>query len=186
MVVPKNRPDTTTVYQDKIQWYNLQIATWKQVLANNEMAKVTAIENHDKWFDKNYSIDSGTAFESSVTNDTTTSHTNSTEWNTVISAAYGNETKISGVGVTFTDNVEVNTGGHWSDDTGTTHTTTTSYSIVETGDDDSHTIRRIQGSRRFRRHLCDTRWPHKLPLRGSGSDQVLQAGYGNQCRDLRR
>jgi hypothetical protein len=140
MVVPKNRPDTTTVYQDKIQWYNLQIATWKQVLANNEMAKVTAIENHDKWFDKNYSIDSGTAFESSVTNDTTTSHTNSTEWNTVISAAYGNETKISGVGVTFTDNVEVNTGGHWSDDTGTTHTTTTSYSIVETGDDDSHTF----------------------------------------------
>jgi hypothetical protein len=139
MVVPKNI-DKKKYYQDKILWYNEQIAAWKKILYDNEKAKVMAINDRNTWLDKNYSIDSGATLESSVTNDTTKTHNNSEEWNTTIVGEYANETKICGTGVTFTDHLEVDTGGSWSQESSTSRQTTTSFNIVETGDDDSHTI----------------------------------------------
>ena len=47
------------VYEDSVLWCNEQVRRWKEVLAQNERAKVTAIEDPSKYLLKNYSFDAG-------------------------------------------------------------------------------------------------------------------------------
>ncbi len=54
------------VYTDSVLWYNEQIELWTQILANNEKAKVTAIEDQSTYLDKNVSFDAGVVIENSI------------------------------------------------------------------------------------------------------------------------
>ena len=56
---------------DSVEWYNTQIKIWKELLANNEKAKVTAKKDRSTYLKDNYSISSGGSFTSTLVNDTT-------------------------------------------------------------------------------------------------------------------
>ena len=56
---------------DSVEWYNTQIKIWKELLANNEKAKVTAKKDRSTYLEDNYSISSGGSFTSTLMNDTT-------------------------------------------------------------------------------------------------------------------
>jgi hypothetical protein len=139
MVLPENA-DTTKHYLDKVNWCNQQIANWKRIMASNERAKLTAIDNPKKWLQNNYSIDSGASLEMSVQNDSIMSFKEEENFETLFVLGYSNDFKIKGTGVNITDKTETGGGGNWTQGTDSTSHATTGFSIVETGDDDSHTI----------------------------------------------
>src|SRR5574344_1393654 len=127
-------------YQDSVQWINNQIETWKNTLADNEKAKVTAIKNRTKWRDKNYSFDSGAAIEASSTSESSTTVETNTSIQVSVYAGLSTSVDICGTGtdielkVTNTSNTTAGKGST------TTNTVTTGYSLVETGDDDALTV----------------------------------------------
>ena len=59
IILPKDwkSRDDMKVYQDMVNFYNQQIAGWKQQLAKNEKAKVDAIQARNDYLIKNYTID---------------------------------------------------------------------------------------------------------------------------------
>ena len=82
-----NTLNTNYNVQDTIAWYNAQIKAWEQILANNEEAKVKAIENRKDYLRNNYSFDTGSSISSSTL--TSTSKDFTVTSNTAITAILG-------------------------------------------------------------------------------------------------
>ncbi len=123
-------------YQDMVNFYNLQIKRWQKELSKNEEAKVTAIQNRDKWLKQNHSFDAGTTITETVTNDTTytTIDSGEEEVNVIVGVETGYRFSGVGLGVEFTENIGITvTEEREKNDQ---YTLTTSYSLVEDGDDD--------------------------------------------------
>ncbi len=127
-------------YSDTVQYYNVQISTWKQHLANNEMMKVKAINNRDKWLVQNKSFDSGSSYSSSVTNDTVSSTTYGTT--TELSAVYklSGGAKFDGVGVSASTSTTSTSSYQYTTGSEEATSQTIAYTLEEDGDDDALTI----------------------------------------------
>ena len=123
-------------YQDMVNFYNLQIQRWKNELKKNEETKVTAIENRDKWLKQNHSFDAGATITESITTETTESRLNTEvqEINAIIGAETGYRFTGLGLSVQLTETVGVTTTEEQQRDE--QEVLTTSYSLVEDGDDD--------------------------------------------------
>lgn len=125
---------------DTIAWFNAQISAWRQVLANNEKAKVEAIKNRDKFLRNNYSFDAGASVSTSTA--TTTSKDFTVESNTSIvfvgGLAKGFSINQAGVDLEVT----TRTGGAVTTSDGSTEEQAmeVGFSLVEDGDDDALSI----------------------------------------------
>ena len=125
---------------DSVAYYNMQIDTWVQHLANNEKAKVQAINNREKWLVQNKSIDGGSTYTSTVTNDKETSNTYGTTTEATLTLKVSAGTHFNGIGVTAQS--ETTSTSSYQYTTGSSETTsqTISYTLAEDGDDDVLTI----------------------------------------------
>ena len=140
MILPKILKNDDA-YIDQVLWYNEQISLWERTLAANEKAKVEAIENPSKYFDVNYSFDSGAVLEASTT--LCYSETNVEEKTFELLGVIGANASIdtrSGVGVAVSLRTE--TGGRTTSSSldGLEFCFTTGYALVEDGDDDALTV----------------------------------------------
>ena len=132
--------DGMQVTEDSVAWCNDQADRWIKLLKQNEKAKVTAIQNRDKYWKKNISFDSGVPVSGSSSNShsTSSSHGFSYTINDEVNVSFG--IKILGHG-----NRETVTGGYsyardsiWSEANDTV--TTFSYTLAETGTLDALTV----------------------------------------------
>ena len=136
MVLPAKR-DAKTAYQDMVLWYNEQIKLWKQTLADNEKAKVTAINDRDKWLDENVSFDAGAIVEASSSNCSGSSTTIEREVETLVVLGLETGFEVNKTGVDLS--MKTTTGVSYSGSTTSSSQTcvSTGYSLVEDGDDDA-------------------------------------------------
>ncbi len=125
------------VFQDTVKYFNEQVKMWKQQLANNEQAKVTAISEREKYIDKNYSFDSGASV--SVTHSKKNHHDATHSLTTEMTIIGGSESRlVVHPGVAVTENVfkitnntyfsGIETWGNTSDST-----KSISYTLQESG-----------------------------------------------------
>ncbi|OYP61876.1 LamG-like jellyroll fold domain-containing protein [Prevotella sp. P3-122] len=125
---------------DTITWFNSQISAWKQVLANNEKAKVKAIENRSDYLRDNYSFDAGSSLTSSTT--TTSSKDFTVTSNTSILAVVGGATgfQVNSTGIEVEASTE--TGGSVMTSDGSTEESSmeVGFTLAESGDDDALTV----------------------------------------------
>lgn len=92
------------IFQDTVKYFNEQVKMWKQQLANNEKAKVTAISEREKYIDKNYSFDSGASV--SVTHTKKNHHDATHSMTTEATIIGGSESKVVvNPGAVVTENV---------------------------------------------------------------------------------
>ena len=155
-LVPDNDPDfgkegkykmidptdaaTVKYVRDSVSYYNMQIATWVQHLANNEKAKVKAMNNRNKWLVQNKSIDGGSTYTSTVTNDTINSDTYGTTTEAEVKFKVSAGTKFNGIGVTATSETTSTSSYQYTTGSETATSQTISYTLAEDGDDDVLTI----------------------------------------------
>lgn len=126
--------------QDMVCFYNAQVSGWKQILANNEAAKVAAIQARNKYLDQNHSFDAGSSFAYTVTNDHTFDYTDTrtTVGLFVTDQAKGFEAK--GCGFELEHHFEE---GGLNEESGSkidNNTTTFGYVLAENGSSDALTI----------------------------------------------
>ncbi|WP_162164197.1 LamG domain-containing protein [Xylanibacter brevis] len=138
MILPEDYKNNN--YQDKVNFYNLQINKWENELRKNEEAKVTAIQNSTKYLKENHSFDAGASITVSTTNEKASTTKNEEEQE--INAIIGLETGFRFTGVGLGVHVEEKVGVTITEEQETeeTETVTTSYSLVEDGDDDYLTV----------------------------------------------
>ena len=131
---------TVKYVRDSVSYYNMQIATWVQHLANNEKAKVQAINNRNKWLVQNKSIDGGSTYTSTVTNDTINSDTYGTTTEAEVKFKVSAGTKFNGIGVTATSETTSTSSYQYTTGSETATSQTIGYTLAEDGDDDVLTI----------------------------------------------
>lgn len=125
----------TEIYEDRVNWYNLQIAAWTRILADNERAKLDAIRNRDEYLKDNYSFDGGAGVDES----TETSH--SRQWNTEVleqlKLSVGAETGFRLCGLGLTASVKTTEGEEFGQTHGGTVETSTTFDfhLAEEGSD---------------------------------------------------
>lgn len=136
MLLPMDYENDKDGLQDMVNFYNMQIKRWERELYKNEEAKVTAINNREKWLRENHSFDAGASITMSVAEDTLDVYTDTDvdEINAVLGTESGY--RFSGVGLAL--KIEEKIGRTFVDDT--THTSMNSevmsYTLMEDGDDD--------------------------------------------------
>lgn len=130
----------TEAYIDSVSYYNMQIDAWVQHLANNEKAKLKAIGNRDKWLVQNKSIDGGSSYTATVTNDTVNTDTYGSTTQLKMKYKVVGGAKFDGIGLSATSET-LNTSCYQYT-TGSTEASsqTISYTLAEDGDDDALTI----------------------------------------------
>ena len=134
------KPSEDKVYADMVNYYNQQIANWERQLAYNEEIKVKAINNRRRYLDTNQSFDSGTFIDSEVTQENTTGKTTSDGFDVGLLVGSGTSVSIFGQDVDISFQTTTTAGEQWEKSNEVTNTTTTGYSLVETGDDDALSI----------------------------------------------
>ena len=140
MILPVNYLETHEGAQDMIKYYNTQVKRWEKELMLNEKAKVTAIQDRNKWFKKNYSFSAGGSVTETVeTEDATTIYDEQTdEVNAVLGTEFGY--RFSGLGLSVKANEKIGRTFNAGTDTETVTTTTTSFTLAEDGEDDYMTV----------------------------------------------
>ena len=122
-------------YNDTIAFYNAQISGWQQTLANNERAKVTALENRKDYLVTNVSFDSGSSVEGS----TTTTNSHNTEDNYTIDSrvilGFSTDTEVGGFGLDIKASSASTLGYQTSQNNGTEDTRTVGYVIADANND---------------------------------------------------
>ena len=99
MVIPEEwKIKEEFVAEDKVQWCNNQIDSWKQTIANNERDKVKSMANVKNWL-RNVSFDGGSSYTYTNKNDTTTvdKFTHSHTLGGIIKVGATNKDEASGV-----------------------------------------------------------------------------------------
>ncbi|MGX8697972.1 MAG: LamG-like jellyroll fold domain-containing protein, partial [Prevotella sp.] len=133
-------PAVKPFYTDMVKYYNEQVANWEYQMARNEKAKVTAITERRHWLEANQSFDSGTFIDSEVSTEFTAGHSTSNTFNTSLIVGGGTSVSIFGQDVDISLQSTTTAGSQWEESTEATRTTTTGYSLVETGDDDALSV----------------------------------------------
>lgn len=127
---------TVKFVRDSVSYYNTQINTWIQHLANNEKTKVQAINNRNKWLEQNKSIDGGSTYTSTVTNDTINTDTYGTTTEAELKFKISAGTKFNGVGFTASSETTSTSSYQYTTGSETATSQTISYTLAEDGDDD--------------------------------------------------
>ncbi|MBQ3630309.1 MAG: hypothetical protein II949_03640, partial [Prevotella sp.] len=99
MVIPEEwKIKEEFVAEDKVQWCNNQIDSWKQTIANNERDKVKSMANVKNWL-RNVSFDGGSSYTYTNKNDETTvdKFTHSHTLGGIIKLGSTNKDEASGV-----------------------------------------------------------------------------------------
>lgn len=99
MVIPEEwKIKEKFVAEDKVQWCNNQIDSWKQTIANNERDKVKSMANVKNWL-RNVSFDGGSSYTYTNKNDETTvdKFTHSHTLGGIIKLGSTNKDEASGV-----------------------------------------------------------------------------------------
>ena len=99
MVIPEEWKQKDGFYaEDKVQWCNNQIDSWKQTIANNERDKVKSMANVKNWL-RNVSFDGGSSYTYTNKNDETTvdKFTHSHTLGGIIKLGATNKDEASGV-----------------------------------------------------------------------------------------
>ena len=133
-IAPKTLKDGA-LYEDSVIWITTQIKNWKTYIEQNEMEKVKAYQNRDRYLKKNYSFDGGSSVTYTEECDTTTSH--SYEWTCGAGVVAENTTGFEASGFGFEIALEDETvgGKHDSDDKDTLRISSFSYTLAEEGSD---------------------------------------------------
>lgn len=144
MVLPKSAYNGSQlkddyVASDTIAWYNAQISAWTQVLANNEKAKVTAIENAE-YKRTNYSFDAGSSVSSSTQSVNSKDFTVESETSLLIVGSGKLGFAFDGKGVEVLTKDEKGGGATTSDGSTEESSREVGFSLVETGDADALSI----------------------------------------------
>ena len=144
MVLPKSAYNGSQlkddyVASDTIAWYNAQISAWTQVLANNEKAKVTAIENAE-YKRTNYSFDAGSSVSSSTQSVNSKDFTVESETSLLIVGSGKLGFAFDGNGVEVLTKDEKGGGATTSDGSTEESSREVGFSLVETGDADALSI----------------------------------------------
>lgn len=144
MVLPKSAYNGSQlkddyVASDTIAWYNAQISAWTQVLANNEKAKVTAIENAE-YKRTNYSFDAGSSVSSSTQSVNSKDFTVESETSLLIVGSGKLGFAFDGNGVEVFTKEEKGGGATTSDGSTEESSREVGFSLVETGDADALSI----------------------------------------------
>ena len=134
------QPADKPFYTDMVKYYNEQVANWEYQMAKNEEAKVTAISDRRRWLEANQSFDSGTFIDSEVSTEFTSGNSTSNTFNTSLIVGGGTSVSIFGQDVDISLQSTTTAGSQWEGSTETTRSTTTGYSLVETGDDDALSV----------------------------------------------
>lgn len=144
MVLPKSAYNGSQLKDDymasdTIAWFNAQISAWTQVLANNEKAKVTAIENSE-YKRTNYSFDAGTSVSSSTQSVNSQDFTVESETSLIVVGGAKVGFKVDKNGFEVVSRIE--SGGGTITTDGSTEETSreVGFSLVETGDADALSI----------------------------------------------
>lgn len=99
-------PSKDGKYIDRVASYNSSIEIWTQWLSANEEAKVTAIDERDKYLHKNYSLDGGTSLtyetESSHSGSGTLDFSASANWSVTVQAEKEGKRTIRDLSATLT------------------------------------------------------------------------------------
>ena len=105
---------TDFVAEDKVAWCNNQIENWQKVLYNNEYDKVTAIENRDKYWQRNISFDGGSGYSYTARNDTTkvVKHNYSHNLGGIVKGGFS--TKNTAASIQFKTKMSVDTENGWA------------------------------------------------------------------------
>ena len=125
---------------DMVMFYNNSIKNWEMHLAENEKQKVDVYQYRDEFLKKNVSFDAGSTVTMTQTSEVTNSvYKDKTTMGLVRgSIAFG--TKINWHGFETIISEEAGGGTHIATDSTTTESTTFSYTLQETGDDDALTV----------------------------------------------
>lgn len=148
MILPSNaanaKDSTGTkgrVYQDMVRWYNQQIKLWKNLLAENEMAKKEAKDNRSQYLIENTSFSAGTTIENSVSVTTGKEKTVTQQYEVL--AVVGGETGFdvnNSTGLTVTVQTTTGTRQTVAIGSGSEETKTMGYTLKEDGDDDALSV----------------------------------------------
>ena len=111
-VVPESWESKEYVEEDKVQWCNDQIESWRKALSDNEEDKVLAMANHDNWR-RNISFDGGSSYTYTSKNDTTHTHKVSYSHNLGYMLKLGYSSKTQAF-VTFKSTFSLDTENGWS------------------------------------------------------------------------
>lgn len=131
--------DPTKSCSDQIVWYNDQIENWQKWLAVNEEEKVRAYEDRDE-NTKNYSFDAGSSITYTATNENGKGKQYENNFTGLAHVIGRTGFQIAGVGITATVTTDTGGGIHTSGEEIETETSTFSYTLAETGDDDAITV----------------------------------------------
>lgn len=131
--------DPTKSCSDEIVWYNDQIENWQKWLAVNEEEKVRAYEDRDE-NTKNYSFDAGSSITYTATNENGKGKQYENNFTGLAHVIGRTGFQIAGVGITATVTTDTGGGIHTSGEETKTETSTFSYTLAETGDDDAITV----------------------------------------------
>lgn len=131
--------DPTKSCSDEIVWYNDQIENWQKWLAVNEEEKVRAYEERDE-NTKNYSFDAGSSITYTATNENGKGKQYENNFTGLAHVIGRTGFQIAGVGITATVTTDTGGGIHTSGEETDTETSTFSYTLAETGDDDAITV----------------------------------------------
>ena len=119
------------IYQDMVNFYNLQVHKWEIQLARNEKTKVNAIDNRSETIIDNYSLSAGASISESFTSSDSEgiSERDVDGFNIVIGDEFGFYFGGFGVGV----DVSTTNGGQWVDQTSesVSRTSTVAYNLVD-------------------------------------------------------
>lgn len=131
--------DPTKSCSDQIVWYNDQIENWQKWLAVNEEEKVRAYEDRDE-NTKNYSFDAGSSITYTATNENGKGKQYENNFTGLAHVVGRTGFQIAGVGLTATVTTDTGGGIHTSGEETDTETSSFSYTLAETGDDDAITV----------------------------------------------
>ena len=98
-VIPEAWKNTNKVVEDKVAWCNNQIASWKQVLSNNEKDKVEAINTDQRYWKRNISFDGGSNYTYTEKKDTTVTKTFSHTHNVGVIKTLGSKVTMDNTGI---------------------------------------------------------------------------------------
>ena len=131
--------DPTKSCSDEIVWYNDQIENWQKWLAVNEEEKVRAYDDRDE-NTRNYSFDAGSSITYTATNENGKGKQYENNFTGLAHVVGRTGIQIAGVGITGTVTTDTGGGIHTSGEETDTETSTFSYTLAETGDDDAITV----------------------------------------------
>ena len=114
---------------DKVEYYNMQIANWQYQLRLNEEAKVTAIGSRDRYLDRNYSFDAGSTVTSTMVCDTAITVTRTSNESKTFSYGSNSGKSFCGVGLLTRSQKSISIATKDTEQNGESNTTSLKYTL---------------------------------------------------------